>query len=202
MPTNAPPFRADHVGSLLRPAEVKAARAARAAGSLDAAGLTAIEDAAIKRMIARQEEVGLEAVTDGELRALSWHWDFLGGLEGVERTRALAGVQFKGIVTQPTGLKVVGKLGFGRHPMLDHFAFVKRNTRAVAKMCIPSPTHMAGTTRDWRTVVGPATSMPGSSRCSPIWRWSIGRHSLPLQTRVAPISRSTTAISPSCAIPR
>jgi 5-methyltetrahydropteroyltriglutamate--homocysteine methyltransferase len=154
MPTNAPPFLADHVGSLLRPAEVKAARAAHADGSLDAAGLTAIEDAAIKRMIARQEEVGLEAVTDGELRRSSWHWDFLGGLEGVERTRALAGVQFKGIVTQPTGLKVVGKVGFGRHPMLDHFAFVKRNTRAVAKMCIPSPTHMAGTTRDWRTVVG------------------------------------------------
>jgi len=149
-----PPFRADHVGSLLRPVEVKEARDRHANGKLDAAGLAAVEDAAIKRIIARQEELGLEAVTDGELRRSSWHWDFLGGLEGVERTRAVAGVQFKGIVTQPTGLKIVGKVGFGHHRMLDHFAFVKRNTHATAKMCIPSPTHMAGTTRDWRTIVG------------------------------------------------
>jgi 5-methyltetrahydropteroyltriglutamate--homocysteine methyltransferase len=154
MPTNAPPFRADHVGSLLRPAEVKDARARQAEGKLDEAGLAAIEDVAIKRMIARQEEVGLEAVTDGELRRSSWHWDFLGGLEGVARTEAAAGVQFKGMLTRPTGLKVVGKVGFGRHPMLDHFAFVKRTARVTAKMCIPSPTHMAGTTRDWRTIVG------------------------------------------------
>jgi 5-methyltetrahydropteroyltriglutamate--homocysteine methyltransferase len=154
MPTNMPPFRADHVGSLLRPIEVAAARADHAVGKLDMAGLAAIEDRAITHAIARQEEVGLHAVTDGELRRASWHWDFLGGLEGVERTRAASGVQFKGMLTQPTGLRIVGKIGFGRHPMLEHFDFVKRNTRATAKMCIPSPTHMAGVTRNWRSIVG------------------------------------------------
>lgn len=122
-------------------------------GKLDAAGLTAVEDVAIRRMIARQEEVGLEAVTDGELRRGSWHMDFLGQLDGIERRHA-EGVQFKGMVTQPRTLKVVGKVGFSRHPMLDHFLFVKRNSRVIAKMCIPSPTHVAGTTRDWRPVVG------------------------------------------------
>jgi 5-methyltetrahydropteroyltriglutamate--homocysteine methyltransferase len=153
MPGHAPPFRADHVGSLLRPMEIKDARARNAAGTLSAAELVAVEDAAIKRIIARQEEIGLEAVTDGEFRRAAWHWDFLSGFEGMETTTAASGAHFKGATTPPTLIRIVGKPGFGRHSMLQHFAFVQRNTAAVAKMCIPSPTHFAGVTRDWRDVV-------------------------------------------------
>ena len=153
MPTNAPPFWADHVGSLLRPAEIKEARARNAEGKLGKAELAGIEDAAIKRIVARQEDIGLEAVTDGEFRRAAWHWDFLGGFDGVETAVASSGAHFKGATTPPTVIRIVGRVGFSRHPMLDHFTFVKRNTNAVAKMCIPSPTHFAGVTRDWRNVV-------------------------------------------------
>lgn len=152
MSSETPPFRSDHVGSLLRPQGLKIARAQFAEGKITAQELVRVEDEAIKRVIARQEAVGLRAVTDGELRRSAWHWDFLGGLDGVERA-GLSGVQFKGKTTQSTGIKVVGKILYGRHPMLDHFTFVKRNTSRLAKMCIPSPTHVAGVSRDWRTVI-------------------------------------------------
>jgi 5-methyltetrahydropteroyltriglutamate--homocysteine methyltransferase len=153
MPSHAPPFRADHVGSLLRPPEIKEARARRAAGKLTQSELAAIEDGAIKRIVARQEEVGLEAVTDGEFRRAAWQWDFLAGLEGIATVTAPAGIAFKGATTPATLITVAGKIGFNVHPMLDHFAFVKRNANGTAKMCIPSPTHIAGVTRDWRGVV-------------------------------------------------
>src|SRR5688572_6839189 len=80
------PFRADHVGSLLRPPEVLAARERFAAGELDAAGLRAVEDAAITAAVARQEEVGLQAATDGEFRRTSWHMDFIYRLGGISKT--------------------------------------------------------------------------------------------------------------------
>jgi 5-methyltetrahydropteroyltriglutamate--homocysteine methyltransferase len=80
-----PPFRADHVGSLLRPAALKEARARRVSGEISAAGLTAIEDREISRVIRKQEEIGLQSVTDGEFRRSWWHLDFLWGLDGVER---------------------------------------------------------------------------------------------------------------------
>jgi 5-methyltetrahydropteroyltriglutamate--homocysteine methyltransferase len=147
MPNTTPPFRADHVGSLLRPAVLKEARARQAAD------LAAIEDREIARVIARQEAIGLPSVTDGELRRAAWQWDFLAGLEGVATDMGGVGVGFKGIVTPSRATRVVGKVGWGRHPMIDHFRFVKRATRATAKMCIPSPTHLASTTRDWRSVV-------------------------------------------------
>ena len=147
-----PPFRADHVGSLLRPQELKVARMQFADGQIEAAELVQLEDKAIKRVIERQEEVGLSAVTDGELRRSAWHWDFLGKFDGIDRAGP-SGVQFKGRTTQSSGIKVVGKVSFGCHPMLEHFTFVKRHARRLAKMCIPSPTHVVGVTRDWRTVV-------------------------------------------------
>ena len=153
MPTAKPPFRADHVGSLLRPTEIKAAREARAEGKITAAELTAVEDRAIERIIARQEAIGLQVVTDGEFRRAAWQWDFLAGLEGVALGTAASGVAFKGAETRPTSISVVGKVAHRRHPMLDHFAFVKAKTRVTPKMCIPSPTHLASTTRDWRSVV-------------------------------------------------
>jgi 5-methyltetrahydropteroyltriglutamate--homocysteine methyltransferase len=127
-------FRADHVGSLLRPVAIKEARAARASN------LSVIEDREIERVIARQESLGLQALTDGEFRRAMWHFDFLECLDGVESFQAAHGIHFQGgVETQAKGLKVNGKIGFSGHPMIDHFRFVKEHTHAVAKMTIPSP---------------------------------------------------------------
>ena len=80
-PRNLPPFRADHVGSLLRPRELVEARAARKAGTLSAEALRAVEDRCIEAAIRKQEELGLRAATDGEYRRAFWHFDFVSGLE-------------------------------------------------------------------------------------------------------------------------
>jgi 5-methyltetrahydropteroyltriglutamate--homocysteine methyltransferase len=130
-----PPFRADHVGSLLRPRALKEVRSGD-----DKAGLKEVEDREIQRIIARQESLGLQAVTDGEFRRAMWHFDFLEGLDGVESFHADHGIAFKGgIETQAKGLRVTGKLGFSGHPMLDHFRFVKDHAKVTPKMTIPSP---------------------------------------------------------------
>ncbi len=140
MSRTTPPFRADHVGSLLRPASLKEARSRRERGQISDADLCAAEDAAIERIIARQAETGLRSATDGEFRRAMWHFDFLERLDGVESVRSDHGIEFKGgIETQPKGLRVVGKLGFSGHPMLDHFRFLRDHTRAMPKMTIPSP---------------------------------------------------------------
>ena len=140
MTNQTQPFRADMVGSLLRTAPLKDARERREAGTLDPAGLKEVEDAEIRTLIRRQEEIGLEAVTDGEFRRAFWHYDFLEELNGVEGFWMDQGVQFHGATLKPKGLRVVGKVGFsGHHPFLDHFRFVKDNTTRVAKMTIPSP---------------------------------------------------------------
>jgi 5-methyltetrahydropteroyltriglutamate--homocysteine methyltransferase len=137
-----PPFRADHVGSLLRPAALKEARAAG-----DKVALKEVEDREIRRVIEKQQSLGLQAVTDGEFRRAMWHFDFLERLEGVESFRAEHGIAFKGgLATQAKGLRVTGKLGFSdrpSHPMTDHFRFVKDHAavmpNVIAKMTIPSP---------------------------------------------------------------
>ena len=135
-----PPFRADHVGSLLRPAALKQARARREHGEIDAAALTAIEDREIEAVIARQEAIGLQAVTDGELRRAWWHYDFIGALDGVTMVAADQGIQFAGVQTKAEAPRVTGKLGFpADHPMLAHFRYLKAQTSRVAKMTIPSP---------------------------------------------------------------
>lgn len=139
MTTLRPPFRADEVGSLLRPAELKQARADRVAGKLDAAGLKAVEDACIRRVVARQEEVGLKAVTDGEFRRSWWHFDFLAGLDGVEMIQGAKAIQFSGVQTKSESIGVTGKVGFSDHPMLEHFKFLKSVATVTPKMTIPSP---------------------------------------------------------------
>jgi methionine synthase II (cobalamin-independent) len=137
---NSPPFRADHVGSLLRPASLKAARAKRERGEISPEELHAAEDAAIERVIARQAEVGLRSATDGEFRRAMWHFDFLEHLDGVESFRAAHGIRFQGgIETQAKGLRVTGKVGFSGHPMLNHFRFLRDHTGATPKVTIPSP---------------------------------------------------------------
>jgi len=140
MTRTTPPFRADHVGSLLRPASLKEARGRRERGEISADDLRATEDAAIERIIARQSGIGLRSATDGEFRRAMWHFDFLEHLDGVESFRSDHGIAFKGgIETQAKGLKVTGKLGFTSHPMLDHFRFLRDHTKATPKMTIPSP---------------------------------------------------------------
>ena len=140
MTRNTPPFRADHVGSLLRPASLKEARARRERGEISPEALRAAEDAAIEHLIARQADIGLRSATDGEFRRAMWHFDFLENLDGVESFHADHGIAFKGgIETQAKGLRVTGKVGFSGHPMLDHFRFLRDHTRATPKMTIPSP---------------------------------------------------------------
>jgi 5-methyltetrahydropteroyltriglutamate--homocysteine methyltransferase len=134
------PFRADQVGSLLRTKELKNARSAKEAGALDAAGLKAVEDREIQKLISRQEEIGLRAVTDGEFRRSMWHYDFLECLDGVEAYQSEQGIAFKGgIATKAKALRVIGKLGFSGHPMLEHFRFLKEHAHVAPKMTIPSP---------------------------------------------------------------
>jgi 5-methyltetrahydropteroyltriglutamate--homocysteine methyltransferase len=139
-----PPFRADHVGSLLRPAALKQARARRAKGEIDASALKEIEDREIERVIKRQEEVGLQSITDGEFRRSWWHLDFLWGLDGVEKHVMDAGIAFAGVTTRNEGLKITGKLGCKSHPMLEHFKFVAAHTKRTPKITIPSPSAAYG----------------------------------------------------------
>jgi len=139
-----PPFRADHVGSLLRPVALKDAREKFAKGEIAAAELKAVEDREIERVIENQEEVGLEAITDGEFRRSWWHLDFLWGLDGAERYVLGTGIAFAGVTTRAEGVRVTGKLGFSAHPMLEHFKFVKAHTRQTPKMTIPAPSAMYG----------------------------------------------------------
>lgn len=131
-----PPFRADHVGSLLRPAAIRLARTAN-----DPAALKQAEDAAIERIIDRQAEIGLQSATDGEFRRAMWHFDFLERLDGVESFEAGHGIAFKGgIATKAKGLRVTGKIAWSpAHPMIEHFTFLRDRTKAAAKMTIPSP---------------------------------------------------------------
>ncbi|OWJ68081.1 5-methyltetrahydropteroyltriglutamate--homocysteine S-methyltransferase [Inquilinus limosus] len=139
MPRQTPPFRADMVGSLLRTAPLKAARARHEQGAVTDGELQAVEDQEIRKIIRRQEEIGLEAVTDGEFRRAFWHFDFLEHLDGVEGYWADHGIQFQGAQVKPKGIRVTGRLGFTGHPMLEHFRFLKANTARVPKMTIPSP---------------------------------------------------------------
>ena len=140
MQRNRPPFRADHVGSLLRPAALKEARAQRERGEIDASELKAVEDREIKAVIAKQEAVGLQAVTDGEFRRAFWHIDFLERLDGVESYEGERKIKFQGEQPKPILLRVIGKLGsFDGHPMLEHFRFLQQHARRMPKMTIPSP---------------------------------------------------------------
>lgn len=139
MQRTTPPFRADHVGSLLRSETLKHARADHAAGKIDAEALRLIEDQEIKTLVTKQEAIGLQSITDGEFRRAFWHFDFLGGLGGVELFESDAGIQFKGVQTKATGVRVVNKLHYTPHVMVDHFKYLKSVTRQTPKMTIPSP---------------------------------------------------------------
>jgi 5-methyltetrahydropteroyltriglutamate--homocysteine methyltransferase len=144
MQRTQPPFRADHVGSLLRPAALKEARERRAKGEIDAAALKAVEDREIEGIIKKQQAAGLHSVTDGEFRRSWWHLDFLWGLDGVERHVMDTGIAFAAVTTRNEGVRVTGKLGFSGHPMLAHFKFLKAHTAQTPKMTIPAPSALYG----------------------------------------------------------
>ncbi len=135
-----PPFRADHVGSLLRPAALKEARVKRENGEISAEDLKAVEDREIVRAIKKQEEVGLQAITDGEFRRAFWNYDFLGQIDGIEAFLGERKIKFQGKQPRPMVVQVKGKLGnYVPHPMIEHFKFVAANTTRTPKMTIPSP---------------------------------------------------------------
>ena len=140
-----PPFRADQVGSLLRPAALAEARTRWRRGELDAAALKGLEDQAIRDAVAKQESIGLQGITDGEFRRDWWHLDFLSGLEGVT-LKENPGPKFGGTEEQPPMPTVTGKIGCAGPIMVDDFAFLKSVTTKTAKMTIPSPSmlHLRG----------------------------------------------------------
>jgi 5-methyltetrahydropteroyltriglutamate--homocysteine methyltransferase len=143
MARTKPPFRADHVGSLLRPAVLKQARAQRERGEITAEELKTIEDREIEAVIRKQEEAGLRSVTDGEFRRAFWNYDFLGQLDGVEAYLGERKIKFQGPQPKPMMLRVIGKLGgYRAHPMIEHFKFVAAHAKATPKMTIPSPSSL------------------------------------------------------------
>jgi len=148
MPRTKPPFRADHVGSLLRPAALKQARAKRGRGEITAEELKTIEDREIEAVIRKQEEAGLRSVTDGEFRRAFWNYDFLGQLDGVEAYLGERKIKFQGPQPKPMMLRVIGKLGgYRAHPMIEHFKFVAAHAKATTnkatpKMTVPSPSSL------------------------------------------------------------
>ena len=131
-----PPFRADQVGSLLRPSGLAEARRN---------GNREVQEKAIREVVARQEAIGLEGVTDGEFSRDWWHLDFLSQLEGVA-LRENPGAKFGGTQEQPPIPMVTGKLRYSRPVMIDDFLFLKKSTRKTAKFTIPSPSmlHLRG----------------------------------------------------------
>jgi 5-methyltetrahydropteroyltriglutamate--homocysteine methyltransferase len=128
----------------LRPSALKEAREKRAKGEMSAADLATIEDREIERVIRKQEEVGLRSVTDGEFRRSWWHLDFLWDLDGVERHVMDQGIAFAGVQTRAEGARVIGKLGFSAHPMINHFKFVAAHTQRAPKITIPAPSALYG----------------------------------------------------------
>ena len=133
-----PPFRADHVGSLLRTAPLQEARGKFAKGAIDAAALKQVEDREIENIVKRQEEAGLKLATDGEFRRSWWHFDFFWGLQGVEKISAPP-IKFHGVDTKAEAIKIAGKVDFAGHPQIEHFKFLKRVCKVTPKMCIPAP---------------------------------------------------------------
>jgi 5-methyltetrahydropteroyltriglutamate--homocysteine methyltransferase len=137
-----PPFRADIVGSFLRSDAIHEARAANEAGTLSAAELTAIEDREIAALIAKQHDNGLAMVTDGEYRRRFWHFDFFGGLDGVEGVDSDQGIIFQGAETRAKKILITGKIGFSAaHPFLAAARFLLAHAGdATPKVTIPAPT--------------------------------------------------------------
>ena len=137
------PFRADHVGSLLRPPKLLVAREDFRQGRLSQKDLTKIEENAVRDVVKMQEDIGLRSITDGEYRRTLWHADFLCKIENIVRTRSPVKVQFHtetgAIERNPSAFRVEGKLSRPAPIFVDHFKFLKSVTKQTAKLTIPSP---------------------------------------------------------------
>ncbi|MCP9965293.1 hypothetical protein LUX57_09230 [Actinomadura madurae] len=201
----APPFRADHVGSLLRPPELLAARDGRAQGRIDAAALAAAEDAAIRDVVRMQREAGLRSATDGEFRRTSWHMDFIYRLGGISPADEKIKVRFHGadgdIEFTTAALRVHDKVRLDDTIFADHFAFLKDAVEegVTPKLTIPSPNmvhYRGGRRRSTRRCTptsrssGTTSPPPTPSRCAGWASWAAGTSSW------------TTPASPTSTTPR
>ena len=145
MQRSRPPFRADHVGSLLRSKRVREARARFAKGEIPDAELRRIESLEIGTVVQKQKQNGLRLATDGEFRRAWWHFDFLKALNGCEIHKT-EGAVVAGRVTSGESIRVTGKLDFpSGHPMIEHFKLLKDRcdlAHVMPKMTVPSPSMM------------------------------------------------------------
>lgn len=135
------PFRYDVVGSFLRPESLKKARADFEAGTISREELTAVEDEAIRDLVAKEKAAGLKVLTDGEFRRATWHLDFMWGFNGVGHKPTASGLPFHGEQAMIDDTYLTGKISVDNHPFVEHFKFVKalEDENTVAKQTIPAP---------------------------------------------------------------
>ena len=159
------PFRADVVGSYLRPEKLKNARNLHRQGLLDAAGLKQVEDECIRDLVAQQIKHGLRGITDGEFRRSWWHLDFMWGLGGIKRVETKEGFHFVGINTRAETAALEGKLSGQNHPFVEHFKFVKQfesqGYGLQARQTVPAPAQTLSNLLKVRDSVGES---------APTWR--------------------------------
>lgn len=134
------PFRYDIVGSFLRPRELKEARLKFKNGEISAEQLKEVENTEIVKLVQKQKEVGLQAVTDGEFRRSWWHLDFFWGFDGVEQTFIDQGYQFNGAQSRPETARLTGKISYSSHPFVSHYTFLNKiaGEEVVARQSIPA----------------------------------------------------------------
>ncbi|MEY8461790.1 5-methyltetrahydropteroyltriglutamate--homocysteine S-methyltransferase [Streptococcus merionis] len=143
--TASAPFRVDHVGSFLRPQYLIDAREQFARGDIDQAQLTAIEDQAIRDLVAKQQELGLDNITDGEFRRAYWHLDFFWGLNGVKHVQAAEGYHFHDETTKADSAILSAKISGTNHPFVNHYVFLRQvvgEKGGVARLTIPAPAQL------------------------------------------------------------
>ena len=138
------PYRYDFVGSFLRPENLKQARKDYRAGTISKEQLTAVEDAAIRELVAKQKQAGYHIITDGEYRREYWHLDFMWGFAGVGPEKTGGGVQFNGEMADLEDTYLTGKVKVVPHPFVTYFQFLKQfeDDETVAKYTIPAPAQM------------------------------------------------------------
>ncbi|XAW89677.1 5-methyltetrahydropteroyltriglutamate--homocysteine S-methyltransferase [Vibrio sp. CDRSL-10 TSBA] len=141
MSTVLPPFRADVVGSYLRPEYLRQARRDFASGTIDQTQLTAVEDRAITELVEKQQQAGLKVITDGEFRRSWWHLDFMWGLNGVEKAQIEQGYQFAAVETRAESTRLSGKISGHNHPFIEHFKFLLALAKpgVTPRLTIPAP---------------------------------------------------------------
>ncbi len=136
-----PPFRADVVGSYLRPDYLHQAREQFSSGQITQAELTSVEDRAITELVTRQKAAGLQVMTDGEFRRSWWHLDFMWGLNGIEKSAIDQGYNFSKGNARPESIRVTGKITGENHPFIEHFKFLLPLVEGdiIPRLTVPAP---------------------------------------------------------------